>query len=159
MTINLLHDTSAVAATTVTDTNGTYTITGVIPDDYTIEIQPPPGYTPTTQDTGTGDTANLATGQTNPISVGPEDNTTTTQNDTSANSGINPANTITVEPGDTTFTIDAGLHNPTPAIAVNQSGPDTAAVGDTITNTIDVTNDDVTGDGSPIHNIVVTLLA
>ncbi len=42
-----------------------------------------------------------------------------------------------------------------PALAIVKSGPATATVGETVTYTFDVTNDDVAGDGSDISNVVV----
>ena len=43
-----------------------------------------------------------------------------------------------------------------PAIKVVKSGPTFAHVGDTVTYTYEVTNDDVNGDGSPIRNVGVS---
>ena len=43
-----------------------------------------------------------------------------------------------------------------PELAVTKSGPVSAAVGDTVTYTFDVTNDAVAGDGSPITITSVT---
>jgi uncharacterized repeat protein (TIGR01451 family) len=43
-----------------------------------------------------------------------------------------------------------------PALALSKDGPMTAYVSETVTFTFTLTNDDVTGDGSPIDNLAVT---
>ncbi len=96
----------------------------------------------------TGETWNYNTDYTTTGSdIGDLIATVTVTGDDETNQPVPPAqntHTTTVSP------------QPTPAIAVATTGPTTALVGDTITSTIEIVNDDVAGDGTPIHNVVVT---
>ena len=128
VTVELLNSSGTVIRTTTTDSDGKYLFDGLVAGTYSVRFTAPSGTAFTTANAGSNDA---------------------TDSDASS---TGTTSTITLGAGESNTTIDAGLRRDVD-LAIDKQQKGTFAAGETVTYTLDVTNN---GPGAEVGPIKVT---